>query len=356
MNGIFVSCKKEKNEYIQKTLCLEKLFFLNIEEFCRFSIKEDTIIICDLKNEEDNLLIEEKIEQKYPLICIYNRSNHYPFEQYSNTIFIPSEYTLQTLKEAFVRINSFNIQDDETLIGSSLKMDNVRAAIRRYAKRNCSIHLSGNTGTGKNVAAKMIHSLSGKKNKMVYVNCGTCSNPGLIESNFFGYSKGSFTGSSGTRNGYLLNADKSTLFLDEIENMSHYMQELLLDTIDSGNFRRVGSDTEINSDFRIITASNVNLEELIEKGKLRLDFYYRIAQREIHLPNLDEHKEDIPELVQYYERKNNIIRYRITNYEPLFNRLWPGNIRELFKVISIMHEEIELNSSYSKFRKTNIDL
>ena len=348
MIGVFVTSRKDRIEATSKSLNMEKLFILTMDEFSRFSMKGNLLVISDFEKDEDIIDLEEKIEHKYPLICIYRGSNHYPFEQYSNTIFIPAPFDEESLKEALIRINSRENTSQDLLIGSSLQMDKVRTSIRRYAKSRYPIHLSGNTGTGKNVAAKMIHSLSGIKNKMVYVNCGTCSNSGLIESNFFGYAKGSFTGSTGTRNGYLVNADKSTLFLDEIENMSHYMQELLLDTIDSGNFRRVGSDMEINSDFRIITASNVKLEELIEKGKLRHDFYYRIAHREIHLPDLKDHKEDIPELVQYYERKHNIIRHRITNYDPLFDKPWPGNIRELFKVISMMHEEIEDRSNYSR--------
>jgi len=348
MRGVLISKESESVELICKALNLARIINLKtLEEVHRFTFKDDDLVISALEDKEEAISLEEEINNRYRLICFYYDSSHFPFEKYSNTIFIPYPCIEETIREAIGRLGSFAKEiKTNFLIGSSVQMEKVRTAINRYAKASFSIHLSGSTGTGKNVAAKMLHDISGLKNKMVYVNCGSCSNIGLIESNFFGYAKGSFTGSTTSREGYLKTADKSTLFLDEIENMSHQMQELLLDTIESGIFKRVGSDTEINSDFRIITASNTPLDELVSTGKLRQDFYYRIAQREIHLPDLKDHKEDIPELVQFFERKHNIIRNRITNYAPLFEKSWPGNVRELFKVIGIMHEEIEDRNLY----------
>lgn len=351
MRGVLICKKTDCLVFDIKKLDFSKVIMLKTpDEVERFQFKDNDLVISAIEDSEKAIKLEERLNNKYSLICLYFNTIHYPFEQYSNTIFIPSDSTEETIMEAIVRLGYSSARiKNETLVGSSRIMDKVRFLIDKYAKLPYSIHLSGNTGTGKNIAAKLIHAKSNLKNSMVYVNCGSCKNIGLIESNFFGHAKGSFTGSSNSRNGYLRNADKSTLFLDEIENMSHQLQEILLDTIDSGKFRSVGSDTETNSDFRIITASNIELDKLVSTGKLRKDFYYRIAEREIHMPDLKDHKEDIPELVQYYERVHSIIRHRITDYSPLFRSDWPGNIRELFKAISLMHEEIEDRNTYYGF-------
>lgn len=349
MKTILIEKDKARANKIKESLHQAKILILNSTEALKHCpLSEKDLIISDLDSEEEMVSLEEFVANRSRLVCLCDESQHYAFEQYSQTIFIPRTSSDEMLQEAIARTGVEIIKEDPSiaLIGSSLVMESVRTSINKYAKTQFSIHLSGNTGTGKNIAAKRIHKLSGLKSKMVYVNCGSCYNPGLIESNFFGYSKGSFTGSTGSRNGYLKNADKSILFLDEIENMSHQMQELLLDAIDSGTFRSVGSDMEISSDFRIITASNVSLDTLLEKGKLRYDFFYRIAQRKIHMPDLKDHIEDIPELVQYYEKKNGIIRNRITDYTPLYESSWPGNIRELFTKIGILHEKIEEERLY----------
>ena len=313
----------------------------------RITISKDDIAVVDISTIKDSITTLECLNHRCHILCYYTKEteSYYPLERFGNIRYIPRPLSPDILSDILEELQNkpkLSEWDDTSLIGSSIVMESVRTKISKYAKSNISIHLSGSTGTGKNVAARRLHQLSGKKGKgMIYVNCGSYSNSNLIESCFFGHSKGSYTGSSSTRNGFLKNADKSTLFLDEIENMSMPLQELLLDTIDSGKYRTVGTDREIHSDFRIITASNVPLDTLLKTGKLRYDFYYRIAEREIHMPDLKDHEEDIPELVQDYEIRHNILKYRIRDYSSLYNREWLGNVRELYKAISLIHENNE---------------
>lgn len=317
-------------------ICLD-----NTEKALNFSFKKGDFVFANIEDEDTRFKLEEYLNNRYRLICFYHKNEFYPFQTFYQTMFIPITSSESTLREAIVRLGEEKETEDKdiTLIGSSRCMEDVRSQIDKYSKMPYSIHLSGNTGTGKNVAARRIHRLSGLKSKMVYVNCGACYNPNLMESNLFGFTKGAYTGATTNRGGYLKNAHKSFLFLDEIENMPHYMQEMLLDVIESGKYKTIGSDVDSDSDFRLITASNVPLETLMDEGRLRKDFFYRIGQRKIHMPSLIEHMDDIPELVQYYEKQNNIIRNRIKDYTPLLKRQWDGNIRELYNELSIMHEE-----------------
>ena len=319
-----------------------QLIELQKEESIRhFTFKANDLIFANIEHEDERILLEEYLDNRYRLICFYHNNEYYPFQTFSQTIFIPYNSDSSIIKDAIVRLGDEKelIDKEVALIGSSSCMENVRYQIEKYARSKYSIHPSGSTGTGKNIAANRIHRLSGLKSKMVYVNCGSCYNPSLLESNLFGCTKGAYTGATYSRNGYLKNAHKSILFLDEIENMPLYMQEMLLDVIESGKYKMIGSDVDTASDFRLITASNVPLEELIEQGKLRTDFYYRIAHRKIHMPSLMEHMEDIPELVQYYERLNKIFDCRIKDYSSLFEKKWEGNVRELFNYLSMMHED-----------------
>ena len=306
-----------------------------------FTFKKHDLIFLNTEDEEERFSIEEYLDNRYRLVCFYHKSEYYPFQTFSQTIFIPYDSDTAMIYEAVTRLGEEKdlIDKEVALIGSSSCMETVRYQIEKYARSKHSIHLSGSTGTGKNIAAKRIHRLSGLKSKMVYVNCGSCYNPNLLESNLFGCTKGAYTGATASRSGYLKNAHKSFLFLDEIENMPLYMQEMLLDVIESGKYKMIGSDVDTASDFRLITASNVPLDTLIKQGKLRTDFYYRIAHRKIHMPSLAEHMEDIPELVQYYERVHKVFKYRIKDYSPLFEKCWPGNVRELYNYLSIMHED-----------------
>ncbi len=217
---------------------------------------------------------------------------------------------------------------EKHVAGKSSDACRLRADIIMASRTAIPVHISGESGTGKTHAAKLIHLLGRQKRNLVYVNCANLSSS-IADSDLFGHSKGAFTGAHSTRNGLLKEADGSTLFLDEIGNLPLEEQAKLLDTIESGRYRSVGCDGENTSSFRLITAAHRSLEELLEEKKLREDFYYRISSLTFSIKPLREHKEDIPHIVRHYERMKKIENSTIRNFSPLMKPDWKGNIRQL---------------------------
>jgi len=204
---------------------------------------------------------------------------------------------------------------------------------------NATVLLLGETGTGKGVVARAIHSSSTRKNRpMITVNCNALP-ANLIESEFFGREKGAFTGSNARQIGRFELADGGTIFLDEIGEMPLELQSKLLRVIQDGEFERLGSPRTIKADVRIIAASNRNLEEEIRAGRFREDLFYRLNVFPITIPPLRKRMEDIPLLVNHFVAKfNKKIGKRIeTVSKETLNALqeyhWPGNVRELESVI-----------------------
>mgnify|MGYP004629435705 FL=1 len=227
--------------------------------------------------------------------------------------------------KAFSRANSFLLQ---FIAGSSRKTQELRNSIIYFAKNFLPLHLNGETGTGKTLAAKLINSLQNNKKELVYINCANL-NSAIADSDLFGHTKGAFTNAVSPRKGLINQANESTLFLDEIENLPLDKQGKLLDTIENGFYRNIGDDSTQKSTFRLITAAQSSLEELVDRKKLRKDFYYRISNLSITISPLRDHKEDIPEIVLHYENKNKIEKGRIADCTPLMQSDWKGNIREL---------------------------
>lgn len=217
---------------------------------------------------------------------------------------------------------------ENAIVGCSSEMKNLRRNIILASTINTPVNIYGESGTGKTLAARLIHRLRHSDKDMVYINCANLS-PSLFDSDLFGHAKGAFTSASSSRKGLLHLANDSTLFLDEIGNLSLDHQAKLLDTIENGRYRSVGDDSEHSSSFRLITAGQESLERLLEEKKLRLDFYYRISSFSFPIKPLREHKEDIPELVRHYERKKKSNKRHISNYDSLLRSDWKGNIREL---------------------------
>lgn len=221
-----------------------------------------------------------------------------------------------------------------SIVGKSKQMQAVYELILKASSNDVNVIISGESGTGKELVAKSIHQLSDRKdNSFVTVNCGAI-NENLIESEFFGYKKGAFSGAVSDVIGFLKKSDKGTLFLDELGETSKRMQVKLLRAIESREFTPVGGNEVIGSDFRIIAATNRNLEEAVNNHKMRKDFYYRIHILPIHLPPLRERKEDIALLIDHFidvypnkgPGKPKIpfdVRQAFEQYD------WPGNIREL---------------------------
>lgn len=225
------------------------------------------------------------------------------------------------------------------LIVYSKAMLDVREAATKVASVNLPVMLRGESGVGKEVIAKYIHRNSKRaKGPFIKVNCGALP-AGLMESEFFGYETGAFTGARKEgKPGFFELADKGTLFLDEIGDMPLDLQVKLLRVLEEQEFRRVGGVKTIRSDVRIIAATNQELEEMVEQKIFRKDLYYRLQVYPILIPPLRERKEDIPFFIEHFlqrYREKNANQIQITQeaIQVLCQYDWPGNIRELINVM-----------------------
>ena len=221
------------------------------------------------------------------------------------------------------------------MIGTSAPLQQVMAAIGRAAPTNATVLIQGESGVGKELVARTIHRNSLRsRERFVQVNCAAIPEE-LIESELFGHEKGSFTGATEKQVGKFEQADKGTIFLDEVGDMSPKTQAKVLRVLQEGEVERLGSARTIKVDVRVIAATNRNLEEEIEKGHFREDLYFRLAVIPIHVPPLRERSEDVPLLVRHYLetfcRENNTRPRRITPaaMDALQRYRWKGNIREL---------------------------
>lgn len=219
------------------------------------------------------------------------------------------------------------------IVGKSPAMQNVYEHIINAASADANVVIYGESGTGKELVAEAIHHMSDRKYKsFVVVNCGAIPE-NLLESEFFGYKKGAFTGADMDKHGYLDLADGGTLFLDEIGEIGLNMQIKLLRAIEGGGYTPVGGSQTKKPDIRIIAATNRNLMESVKKGLMRLDFFYRIHIIPIHLPPLRERKEDLMLLVEHFLKSYDDVEKLppITGkmIEAMQNHDWPGNVREL---------------------------
>jgi len=221
------------------------------------------------------------------------------------------------------------------MIGDSLALKQVTAAIARAAPTNATVLIQGESGVGKELVARTIHRNSLRsRERFVQVNCAAIPEE-LIESELFGHEKGSFTGATEKQVGKFEQADRGTIFLDEVGDMSAKTQAKVLRVLQEGEVERLGSARTIKVDVRVIAATNKNLEEEIEKGHFREDLYFRLAVIPIFVPPLRERPADIPQLVRYYieqlSRDNNTRPKRITQaaLDALQRYRWKGNIREL---------------------------
>ncbi len=222
-------------------------------------------------------------------------------------------------------------------IGKSKAAVKVIEDITVAAKSNLNVLISGESGTGKELSANLLHRLSPRRDNpfIIVDSCNLSEN--LFESELFGHERGSFTGADVLKKGLLEYADKGTIFIDEIGEVSGIIQSKLLRIIDTKSFRRVGSSKNLFIDTRIITATNKNLKNMVEDGRFRGDLFYRISGFTIELPPLRERKEDIPHLAHYFMTKENKIQFSKpisqSAMDKLMNYDWPGNVRELKNVI-----------------------
>ncbi len=228
--------------------------------------------------------------------------------------------------------------DYSEIIGDSQQIFEVLQQIERFAATSTRVLISGETGTGKGMVARALHKNSGRSGKMISVNCAAIQET-LLESELFGHEKGAFTGADTQHIGKFERADKGTLFLDEIGEMPLSMQSKLLHAIEESEIERVGGETPIPIDVRIIAATNKDLVESVRDGRFRADLYYRLNVASISLPTLTMRREDIEALILHFLGKHlrpeasEVPQIALSALVLLKSYLWPGNVRELENVI-----------------------
>jgi DNA-binding NtrC family response regulator len=244
-----------------------------------------------------------------------------------------------TRKYLALKNNMDRVEGQRSMVGGSGVMERVRRLIEKVAPTPSTVLILGETGTGKELAAREVHELSTRADQpFVAVNCGALPES-LIESELFGHRKGAFTGADESRVGLFEVADGGTLFLDEIGELPKTMQAKLLRVLESGEIRRVGDNEPFKVDVRIVCATHRNLAEMVGQGDFREDLMYRINTFEVYLPPLRERIADIPELARHlYQRFQGPTPEGATLFsnealEALCSHHWPGNIRELANVI-----------------------
>ena len=225
----------------------------------------------------------------------------------------------------------------EAIIGSGKNMTEVLRLVAAVADNDASVLITGETGTGKGLIAQALHYNSSRSNKrMITINCGAIPE-NLIESELFGHVKGSFTGAINDKRGKFEAADGSTIFLDEIGELSPAMQVKLLHVLQDGCFSPLGSDIEKRTNVRVLAATHRDLNELLQTGAFREDLYYRLNVVNIEIPALHERREDIPLLVEHFLKKYNTsgkhLHFSKAAEDCLMHYNYPGNIRELENLI-----------------------
>jgi two-component system response regulator AtoC len=264
-----------------------------------------------------------------------------PFEldKISHSVKRVLDYQDLTAEVEVLRDEISSLVQTERIVGNSPAMQEVYKTIGKVAKADATVLITGESGTGKELVAEALHFNSNRRSgPMVKVSCAALPET-LLEAELFGHEKGSFTGAMTQRRGRFEMADKGTIFLDEIGEMTVPTQTKLLRVLQERKIERIGSSLPIKVDIRIIVATNKDLQKQVEQSKFRDDLYYRLNVINIHMPPLRDRKEDIPSLVEHFLAKH---RYSATAQpaaisEEAIRRLmeynWPGNVRELENVI-----------------------
>ncbi|MET0377356.1 MAG: sigma-54 dependent transcriptional regulator [Spongiibacteraceae bacterium] len=265
---------------------------------------------------------------------------------------------INTLRDELRRLGRFGL-----LLGSSAAMQTVYDQISRVAPTVATVLITGESGTGKELVAQTLHDLSNRhRAPFLAVNCGAIS-PQLIESEMFGHEKGSFTGATREHKGYFERANGGTLFLDEVTEMPVELQVKLLRVLETGLFMRVGSDREVETDIRVIAATNRVPEEAVAAGKLREDLLYRLQVFPMVLPPLRVRGDDVNQLAQQFLADLNAKENQHKVFAPaalarLGTYNWPGNVRELKNVVHrafiMANDVLELDCLPQEFGATSV--
>ncbi len=244
-----------------------------------------------------------------------------------------------------------NYPELEKIVGKSAVIENLKMRIVKVSKVNFSLLITGESGSGKELVAKAVHS-TGSRNKKPFIPVNSASIPeNLLESELFGFSRGAFTDARYDRKGMIEEADGGTLFLDEVGELSIGLQAKLLRVIQEGELKRIGENSYRKINVRLICATNRDLRNMIRMGEFREDLYYRIQDLIIEVPPLRERKEDIPLLINHFIKKYNFNfsdEDIVSLYENCIGNEWKGNIRELesfLKRAYTYYPELEIKKS-----------
>lgn len=301
------------------------------------SIRDTTLLTLSLKSSLTEYLktFDESAPMFQELNHLLDMFSILSFELYSNE----QESMIDQQSEQIKYLQTTEGRAFGTLIGQSQAMKTVYQAIGLILENDVSVLLQGESGTGKDVIANVIHQYSNRKNKpFIAINCGAIPD-NLIESELFGHEQGAFTGADKERIGKFELANNGTLFLDEISELSLDQQTRLLRVIQNQEVERVGGSKKIPLNVRLIAASNKPLEVLVKNGHFRMDLFYRINVFPIHIPKLIDRENDIILLanhfIEKYSHKMNLPQAKLTKSGAhyLMNQSWPGNIRELENTI-----------------------
>ncbi len=255
-----------------------------------------------------------------------------------------------------------SLPEGVSIIGRSPVVQRLLAETERISQTQANVLITGESGTGKELIAQMIHTIGKRNGKpFVAVNCGAIPTA-LFESEFFGHEQGAFTDAKKQKRGKFEQANGGTLFLDEIGELTPESQVKLLRVLEERKLTRLGGDKTVDLDVRIVSATNQDLDRMIEENRFRLDLFYRLNLFTIHVPSLQERKEDIPLLVDFFIRKYNdsagnpITRCSEDALRLLMAYDWPGNVRDLQNAVQssmIMAEKGEIEPGHLPIRITN---
>jgi two-component system response regulator AtoC len=266
-----------------------------------------------------------------------------PFEEEELEIALGRVLSTETLKaereDLRERLRAHEVRESARFLWSSGKLQRIHELLEQVADADVTVLVQGESGVGKEVIARTLHELSDRRDaRFVKVNCAALPEE-LLESELFGYERGAFTGASARKAGKFEVASGGSIFLDEIGEMSPKLQAKLLQVLQDGEFSRLGGDSDVQVDVRVVCATNRNLEEMVQKGAFREDLFYRINVVSVRIPPLRERREEIPVLVEHflgryaqqYGREPMRVSERLLAAFQQYD--WPGNVRELENMI-----------------------
>ena len=344
-------------EFLQEALSLdgyEVKTLTSAKEALKLELSQFDLLMSDIRMPEmDGLQFLEQVHQKWPDLPVILMTAYGSLDttmealslgawDYISKPFSPNDcrkivkkvLEIRELRERRLTLDSPEERSETKLIGSSAAMVEFYKQIARIADSPASVLIEGESGTGKELTARSLHNMSSRRDKpFVVVHCGAIPD-NLLESELFGYEKGSFTGAHQQHIGLLASAEGGTVFLDEITEMSTALQGKFLRFMQNGEIRRIGSHDVQNVAVRVVAAANKNIDEEVNANRFRMDLLYRFIVR-LRVPPLREHKEDIPLLVESFLKKFGYPKVRVSEkaMEVLMSYHWPGNVREMENVL-----------------------